>query len=278
MNHRESTFKGVRDLTIYHQAWIPEGDIKGSILIVHGLGEHCGRYMNVVNYLVPKGYAIYGFDLTGHGKSGGEREFVKQFDDYTDTLTSYLQMVKAEQTGKPLFLLGHSMGGLISSYYLLDHSSDFRGAVISAPAIMVPDNINQVTIILAKILSKLAPKMGMLQLDANDISKDLEVVRVYLEDPLVFNGKTPVRLMAEMLKAMIRVNQEMEKITAPLIIVHGSEDKLANPKASELLYDRASSTDKTLKIYEGLYHEVFNEPEREQVLGDVAAWLEAHTS
>lgn len=278
MNHRESTFKGVRDLTIYHQNWIPEGDINGSILIVHGLGEHCGRYMNVVNYLVPKGYAIYGFDLPGHGKSGGEREFVKEFSDYTDTLTAYLQMIKAAQPGKPIILLGHSMGGLISSYYLLDHSSDFRGAVISAPAIMVPDNINQVTIILAKILSKLAPKMGMLQLDANDISKDLEVVRVYLEDPLVFNGKTPVHLMAEMLKAMIRVNQEMEKITTPLIIVHGSEDKLAYPKASELLYDRASSTDKTLKIYEGLYHEVFNEPEREQVLGDVATWLEAHIS
>lgn len=273
MKHVEGTVKGVRGLKIFHQAWLPDGEVKAVIFIVHGLGEHSGRYMNVVNHFVPKGYAVYGFDHIGHGKSEGVREFVERFEDYTDTLTGYLEMVKAEQPGKAVFLVGHSMGGLISTYYLLDHSDAFKGAVISAPAITVPENINQMTIQIAKILSKLAPKMGMMQLDANDISKDPEVVRVYVNDPLVFSGKTPVRLMAEMLKAMIRICEDMEKINLPLLIVHGSEDKLASVVGSQNLYRRASSEDKSLKIYDGLYHEVFNEPEREQVLNDVTDWF-----
>ncbi len=276
MKHDVGEFKGVRNLKIFYQTWLPEGEVKAILLIVHGLGEHSGRYMNVVNHLVPQGYAIYGFDHIGHGKSEGVREFVERFEDYTETLTAYLQMVKAEQPDKPVFLIGHSMGGLISSYYLLDHSDAFKGAIISAPAITVPQDINQMTIHIAKILSKLAPKMGMMQLDANDISKDPEVVQIYINDPLVFSGKTPVRLMSEMLKAMIRICEEMEKINLPLLMLHGSEDKLAPVVGSQNLNRRAGSMDKTLKIYDGLYHEVFNEPEREQVLNDVKEWLEAH--
>ena len=275
MKHAEGTFFGVRGTQIYYQSWLPEGDSRAVILIVHGLGEHCGRYMNLVNHLVPRGYAVYGFDHIGHGKSEGVREFVKRFEDYTDNLTIYLQMVKTEQPDKPVFLIGHSMGGLISSYYLLDNSDDFDGAVISGPAITVPENITPGTITTAKLLSKIVPKLGMLQLDANDISRDPEVVRVYLDDPLVFNNKTPVRLMAECLKAMIRVNEEMEKISLPLLLVHGSEDRLAPPIGSKNLYQRAGSEEKTLKVYEGLYHEVFNEPEHEQVLDDLAAWFDA---
>lgn len=276
MKHIEGDFKGVRDLKIFHQAWLPEGHAKAVVLIVHGLGEHSGRYMNVVNHLVPRGYAVYGFDHIGHGKSDGVREFVEKFEDFTINLTTYLEIAKMQLPGTPVFLVGHSMGGLISSYYLLDNSNAFQGAIISAPAITVPENINQMTIQIAKILSKLAPKMGMMQLDANDISKDPEVVQVYVNDPLVFSGKTPVRLMSEMLRAMIRICGEMEKISLPLLMVHGSEDKLAPVQGSRNLYKRATSKDKTLKIYDGLYHEVFNEPEREQVLDDVAEWLELH--
>jgi acylglycerol lipase len=276
MNQLEGTFRGVRNLTIYHQAWLPEGEVKAAILIVHGLGEHCGRYTNVVNYLVPQGYAVYGFDLPGHGKSEGVREFVKEFADYTQTVTAIYNIVQVEQPGKSVFLLGHSMGGLIACHYLLEHSADFRGAVISAPGIMIPEFVTKFTVFVGKVLSIIAPKTGLIALDSNAVSRDPEVVKAYVNDPLVFHGKTTARLSAELIQAMMTVNEKMEQITAPLIGVHGSEDKLANPKASQMLYDRASSTDKTLKIYEGLFHEVFNEPEHEQVLGDVAAWLDAH--
>ena len=277
MNHIEGNFRGVRNANIYYQAWLPEGDVRAVLLVIHGLGEHCGRYMNVVNYFVPLGYAIYGFDHIGHGKSEGVREFVERFEDYTNTLTIYYNMVKNLQPGKPLFLLGHSMGGLIASYCLLDHQANFKGAVISAPSIKVSDSISKATIIVGKILSVIAPKMGLVRVvDANNISRDPEVVRDYLNDPLVFRGKTPVRLGAELLKAMLCVTTKADKITLPFIVLQGSEDKIVDPAGAQMLYDKASSKDKTIKVYEKLYHEVFNEPERARVLKDVETWLTAH--
>jgi acylglycerol lipase len=276
MNHIEGSFKGVRNANIYYQAWLPEGDAKAVLFIVHGLGEHCGRYMNVVDHFVPLGYAVYGLDHIGHGKSEGTREFVQSFEDFTNTLTIYFNMVTEWQTGKPVFLVGHSMGGLIASHYLLDYQANFKGAVISAPAVKVSDSISQTTIIMGKILSALAPKMGLLGLDANGISRDKEVVEAYVNDPLVFHGKTPARLAAELLKAMLRVTAEAHNITLPLLIVQGGEDKLVDPDGAQMLYDKASSEDKTIKVYEGLYHEIFNEPERAIVLKDVETWLAAH--
>jgi len=276
MNHIEGNFKGVRNSNIYYQAWLPEGNVKAVLLIVHGLGEHCGRYMNVVNHFVPLGYAVYGLDHIGHGKSEGQREVVERFDDYTTTLTIYYNMVKGWQTTKPIFLLGHSMGGTIATYYLLDHQADFQGAVISAPGIKVSDSISPATITMGKILSVIAPKAGVLALDVNSISRDPEVVTAYVNDPLVFHGKTPARLAAEFVKTMQHITAEVDKITLPFIVIQSGQDKIVDPAGAQMLYDKAGSKDKTIKIYEGLYHEVFNEPERARVLKDVETWLAAH--
>jgi alpha-beta hydrolase superfamily lysophospholipase len=276
MNHIEGNFKGVRNSNIYYQAWLPEGNVKAVLLIVHGLGEHCGRYMNVVNHFVPLGYAVYGLDHIGHGKSEGQREVVERFDDYTTTLTIYYNMVKGWQTTKPIFLLGHSMVGTIATYYLLDHQADFRGAVISAPGIKVSDSISPATITMGKILSVIAPKAGVLALDVNSISRDPEVVTAYVNDPLVFHGKTPARLAAEFVKTMQHITAEVDKITLPFIVIQSGQDKIVDPAGAQMLYDKAGSKDKTIKIYEGLYHEVFNEPERARVLKDVETWLAAH--
>jgi acylglycerol lipase len=276
MDHIEGHFTSVRQANIYHQAWVPEESLHAVLLVVHGLGEHCGRYMNVVNHFVPLGYAVYGLDHIGHGKSDGIREFVERFEDYTNTLTFFYDIVKGRHPSVPIFLLGHSMGGLIALYYLLDHQPDFKGAVISAPTIKISDSIARVTIIIGKILSALAPKAGLLALEANGISRDPEVVTAYINDPLVFQGKTSARLAAELLKAMLRVTAEADKITLPFIVVQGGEDKLVEPTGAQMLYDKASSKDKTIKVYDGLYHEVFNEPERAGVLKDVEVWLSEH--
>jgi acylglycerol lipase len=276
MNHIEGSFRGVRNTNIYYQAWLPEEEVKAVLLIVHGSSEHSGRYMNVVNHYVPLSYAVYGFDHIGHGRSEGIREFVERFSDYTDTLAVYYEMVKSRQSGKPIFLLGHSMGGLIASYYLLDHQDSFRGAVISAPAVKVSDSISRVTIIMGRILSVLAPQMGLLRLDDNYISRDPKVVEAYVNDPLVFHSKTTARMGVELLKAMVRVTAEADRISLPFIVVQGSEDKIVDPGGGQMLYDKASSEDKTIKIYDGLFHEVFNEPERARVLKDVEVWLAAH--
>ncbi len=275
MEHIEGIFRGARDTKIYYQAYLPRAEIRASIIVVHGLGEHSGRYENVVNHLLPQGFAIYGFDHIGHGRSEGHRGFVHQYEDFSDTLTTYKNKVKSWQPGKPLFLLGHSMGGLIATEYLIDHSKELTGAVISAPLIKVPDNIGKFTIISGKILSMVAPKLGITALDPTAISRDPEVVEDYINDPFVFLGKTSARLSNELFKAIMRVNEEVDKIEIPFIVLQGSEDLLVNPNGSRMLYEGANSQDKTLKVYEGLYHEIFNEPERGRVLEDIANWLNA---
>jgi len=276
VKHIEGNFKGVRDVNLYYQGWLPEEGSKAVLLVVHGIGEHSGRYMNVVDHFLPLGYAIYGLDHIGHGKSDGAREYVERFDDYTDSLTIFINMVAGWQADKPIFILGHSMGGLITSYYLLDHQDKFKGAVISAPCVKIGDSISPVAITMSKVMSKLIPKMGVASLDVNSISSDPQVVQAYVNDPLVFHDKTPARLGAEMLFAMGRVTAEAGQITLPVIIVQGADDILVEPSGAQMLYDKAGSEDKTLKIYDGLYHEVFNEPERDIVLKDVEDWLETH--
>jgi len=276
MKYQEGYLKGVRDTDIYYQYWLPEGEPKAILLVVHGLAEHSGRYMNVVNFLVPSGYAVYGIDHIGHGKSHGKRVYVKRFQDYTKTLKNYFDMIREWQPEKPIFLIGHSMGGLISAAYLLEHQDELSGAVLSGPGIKVPDNISQAIIFVGKMLSIITPKAGLIQMDAEGVSRDPAVVDAYVNDPLVYTGKITARLGAELLKAMQYVTDQAPKIRLPIMIVQGSDDKLVDPSGAQLLYNLVSSKDKTIKIYNGFYHEVFNEPEHEQVLNDVKTWIEAH--
>jgi alpha-beta hydrolase superfamily lysophospholipase len=276
MKHIEGTFKGLRDADIYYQGWLPEGDVKSVLFLIHGLGEHCGRYTNHVNYFVPRGYALYGLDHLGHGRSSGEREVVESFSDYLQPLPAFYRMVKEWQPGKPVFVLGHSMGGLIASTYLVDHSDDFKGGVISAPAIKIRDNISAFTIMVGKILARIAPKAGILPLNPGGISRDPEAVKAYINDPLVYHGKTRAKLAAEILKAMIGLSQNMDKITLPFIVIQGSGDQIVDPGGAQLLYDGAGSKDKTIKVYDGFYHEIHNELERDVMFKDVETWLEAH--
>jgi acylglycerol lipase len=276
MRHQEGFFKGVRDANTYYQRWLPEDPARAVLLIVHGLAEHSGRYMNLVDHFVPLGYAVYGIDHLGHGKSEGERVYVERFQDFTDELKIYFDMIRVWQPEKPIFLVGHSMGGLITSVYLLDHQDELAGAILSGPSVKVPENISQAIILVGKVFSALMPRFGLIQLEAEGVSRDPGVVEAYVNDPLVYTGKTTARLAAELLKAMQRVTAEAAMITLPILIVQGGADKLVDPEGARLLYDSARSPDKTLKVYEGLYHEVFNEPEHELVLKDVEGWLEAH--
>ena len=276
MKHQEGFFKGVREANIYYQGWLPEGEPKAILLVVHGLAEHSGRYGNIVNHFVPLGYAVYGIDHLGHGKSDGERVYVKRFDDYTNTLKVYFDKVRGSQPDKPIFLVGHSMGGLIGAVYLLDHQAELAGAVLSGPAVKIPEYVTPFILFMGKMLSALVPKYGLLPLEANGVSRDPAVVQAYVNDPLVYRGKVTARLAAEMLKAMQTITAQAARITLPIMIVQGSADRLVNPAGAQMLYDVVISVDKEIKIYDGLYHEVFNEPEHDKVLRDVEIWLELH--
>jgi acylglycerol lipase len=276
MKHQEGFFKGVRGSNNYYQYWVPEDNPKASLVICHGVAEHSGRYMNVVNHFVPLGYAVYGFDHVGHGKSDGARVHVKRFEDYAETLKVYCDMVNEWQPGTPIYLIGHSLGGAISALYLFDHQEEVAGAVLSGPAVKVPDNISPATIFIGKILSVLVPRIGLVGLDAEGVSRDPEVVQAYVNDPLVYTGKMTARFGAEYLKTMKHISAEASKITLPILILQGGADKLVDPEGAKMLYAAVGSPDKTIKIYEELYHEIFNEPEHVQVLSDVEAWLNDH--
>jgi len=254
MTHQEGTFTGPHDSKIYYQAWLPDTDPKAIILLVHGLAEHSGRYMNLVNHFVP-------------------RVYVERFRDFTYTIKTYFDMIQAWQPGKPVYLIGHSMGGLICAVYLLDHQKDFAGSVLSGASVKIPKHISPITITIEKIFSKILPKFGLIQLEADGVSRDPGVVQAYVTDPLVCTGKVTARLAGELLGATQRIMSEAEKIVLPILILHGGADKLVESDASRWFHDRIRSTDKTLKIYPGLYHEVFNEPEHGVVLRDVERWM-----
>ena len=276
MNHQEGFFEGVRNTRIYHQCWLPESDPKAVLMIVHGLGEHSGRYLNVVNHFVPMGFAVYGMDHPGHGKSDGTRKYVDRFEDFIENVKAYFDRIQGWQVDKPIFLVGHSLGGLIGAVYLLDHQAGLKGAILSGPSVKIPDNISPITVFIGKMLVALMPKLGLLKTAPEGVSRDPAVVQAYIDDPLVSKRKTTARLAAEILKAMQRVSREAGRITLPILILQGGADWIVDPAGAKMLYDSVSSADKEIKIYDGLYHEVYNEPEHPKVLQDVEQWIGAH--
>lgn len=275
MKHSDGKFKvdGLGEL--YYQEWLPEGDAKAVVFIAHGLAEHGGRYINVVKQLVPIGYAVYALDQYGHGRSDGPRVYINEFEDYIKPLKTFLDMVYVWQPEKKVFLLGHSMGGLIATYFLLDHQDEFAGAVISAPLTKKPDQISAFMETVVKILAKLLPKARLVGIDSGGISRDPNEVAAYVNDPLVYTGNSTTRLGAESLKAMGRISEQRENITLPVLVMQGTEDSLVDIRGAQELYEAVGSADKTIKHYDGYFHEIFNDLDKEVPLGDLQDWLEA---
>jgi alpha-beta hydrolase superfamily lysophospholipase len=276
MQHTDGKFTGRNNFNLYWQAWLPDGVPVAVLVVVHGIAEHSGRYSNLVNYFVPKGYAVYSFDLRGHGKSEGIRSYVERFSYYLDDLKIFYNIVREENQNAKIFLVGHSMGSTIAIAYAIEHQRELNGLIVSGTTLKAGASINQVTILMAKILSILAPKMGVSALDANLISRDKAVVDAYVHDPLNYTGKLRARWGTELLKTMIRLQSKISELSLPILIMQGSADRISDPSSSTMLFDGVKSKDKTLKLYEGFYHEIFNDPERRQVFLDMEAWLKLH--
>ena len=258
---------------LHYKSWTPDADPKAVILLIHGYAEHCGRYEYFAKHCVGQGYAVYALDHWGHGKSDGTYGFVPKFSVFHDGVDQLFARAKAEHPELPIVLVGHSMGGLISATYLLENQAKFAACVLSGPAIKAAEEPSAALKVISGILSKIAPKLGVLELDANGVSRDPQVVADYLADPLVYNGKMGARLAAEMLNTMTYIQEQAGKITLPLLMLHGEEDTLAAAEGSQFLNDHVGSQDKQLKIYPELYHEIFNEPEKDAVLTDMTDWI-----
>jgi alpha-beta hydrolase superfamily lysophospholipase len=230
--------------------------------------------MNLVNHFVPLGYAVTGMDQIGHGRSAGERLYVERFEDYTRNMEIYVDIVRGQFPGKAMFIFGHSMGGLISTVYLIDHQEGLAGAILCAPVIHNSSN-NPAVFFSGGLLSAVAPRFGLFYLDRR-ISRDPEWVKTAFADPLWPDKKIPARTGMAVLKGMRRVKAEAHQLTLPILILQGTADVLLNPVGAQRLFDWASSQDKQIKHYDGYFHELFNEPEpdRNLVLNDIALWLE----
>jgi len=274
MKHADGFFQNRQGDRIFCQNWVPDGEPKAVLILVHGLAEHSGRYLDFAEYFCGEGFAVYALDHPGHGKSAGVRCHIDAFDHFTSTLRQYVETAKQAHKNVPRVLVGHSMGGLIAASYLIGRQRDFVAAVLSGPAIQAPQPPSAFAKFVLRILARMFPRLGVLQLDSNGVSRDPDVVRRYDEDPLVFRGKVTVRLAAEVFKAMDCVAAQAGAITLPLLIMHGGSDCLASVDGSRQLHRSIRSAEKKITIYEGLYHEIFNEPERMAVLTDMKSWLE----
>jgi alpha-beta hydrolase superfamily lysophospholipase len=272
---REGGFAGVRGLRIHHRSWLPSAPPRGIVVIAHGFAEHSGRYARVAERLVAEGVAVRAADHRGHGLSEGKRTSVVRFDDYVDDLTTVVTEARGEWPSLRLILLGHSMGGLIALRFAVCNDSLIDGLVVSAPA-ACPGDVSRLKLAVGHALSRVAPNAAVLRLPLNKISRDPAVVDAYNSDPLVFRTPIRARLGAEMLATMDRVDAGLPAMRVPLLVMQGTSDGLVDPGCGPQVYRRAGSTDKTLKMYDGLWHEIFNEPERDHVLDDLATWVKAH--
>lgn len=256
--------------------WLPEGRPKAVVLLAHGYAEHAGRYAYVAKRLTDAGYAIYAVDHWGHGASDGEGGFVPRFSAFLDGMSELLTLVEVNHGDTPRLLLGHSMGGLIATLFLIERQQAFVAAALSGPAILPAEPPSRFTVWISRFLSRFFPRLGVLSLDANGVSRDPAVVAAYQADPLVYGGKIGARLGKEFMDAMAVAQADAPKIRLPILIQHGEADRLTAPAGSRYLFEHVSSVDKRLEIYPGLFHEIYNEPERDAVLGDLIAWFDAH--
>jgi len=275
--HSTGTFIGKGGIEIFFQQW-EVANPKAILIIIHGLGEHSGRYGNLIDALQNKGIAIYGLDHRGFGRSGGKRGHVDSFMDYIYDMKIFVNMLKDKHPNKPVIMLGHSMGGVLALKYALTHAEDLDALILSSPglvpAIKVPAWKKNLAIFLSSKIPSLTMPSG---LDATTISRDKEVVKQYLADPLVHDKVTP-RFYVEMMNTIDECINRCGEVTLPLLLIHGTADALVLDEASKIVYEKAKSKDKTLKLFEGLYHETMNElePDRKKVLKFLADWIVDH--
>jgi alpha-beta hydrolase superfamily lysophospholipase len=269
------SFGGVLDRRIFWRSWTPDDRAaRAVIVLVHGLGEHSGRYDHVVARLVGEGYAVHTADHRGHGRSDGPRAFIEDMDNVVADVDTLVDRAVAAQPGVAVFMLGHSMGGLIALRYALAHQERLAGLILSA-ALAQLDAVPKPLELVGRALSVIAPRAPLIAIDSALVSRDASVVEAYRSDPLVHHGKVPARTAVQLADTVGRFPDTVGAITVPTLILYGTADGLCPPAGSVMLGERIGAADKTVTAYEGLFHEILNEPERETVLEDIVGWLGA---
>ncbi|MGI8430341.1 MAG: lysophospholipase [Solirubrobacteraceae bacterium] len=278
--HSEAELTGVGGLRIYWQAWTPEDRPRAVVVVSHGAGEHSGRYRHVALRLLSQQYAVYAIEHRGHGHSAGPRALIDRMDNAVADLDSLITLAAGRHSATPVFLLGHSMGATISLCYAIRQRAlagtrrRLAGLILSGPLAALPATPAPVRIA-ARVLSALAPRAPLIAVDPTFVSRDPMVVRAYVADPLVHHGKLPARTVAELAAAVESFPNAVGALTLPTLILYGTADRVCPTTGSLMLGERIGASDNTLKAYDGLYHEILNEPEQDLVLTDICSWLSA---
>ncbi len=271
----ERSFDGVGGVNIVYDVWTPDITPRGVVVLSHGFGEHARRYDHVAQRFGESGLITYALDHRGHGRSGGKRVYLRDLSEYTDDFHTLVGIAAKDHPGLPRIVLGHSMGGGIVFAYGVEHPDDYTAMVLSGPAVDAQDSVSPVMVFVAKALGKIMPGLPVEELPTDAVSRDPAVVAAYNADPLVHHGKLPAGIARALLSVGETMPRRAAALIAPLLVVHGEQDKLIPVAGSHRLLECVASEDAHLKVYPELYHEVFNEPERAVVLDDVASWIEA---
>jgi len=270
--YKEESLTGVGGLKIFNRSWRPEGAARGVVVLSHGFNSHSGYYLWAAEQLLASRLAVHALDYRGRGKSDGERYYVEQFSEYQNDLDMTVKLARTREPGLPIFVLGHSAGGVIACNYVLDNQKDIAGLICESFAYRVP--APDFALAVLKGLSHLAPHAHVLNLPKKEFSRDPQVVQALIDDPLLANEVQPTKTVAEMVRADERLKRDFPKFTLPLLIIHGTRDTVTRPEGSQEFYERASSADKTLKLYEGYFHDPLNDIGKETVMADIRAWID----
>jgi acylglycerol lipase len=272
---KEETFEGVGGVPIFMRSWRPSTPPRAVLVSIHGFKAYGGLFDWAAAQLASRGLAVYNLDLRGHGRSGGERLEVGRFTDYVSDVGQLVDIARTREPGLPIFVLGHSAGGVISIHYVRDHQHELAGFICHSFAQEVP--ASDFMLALVRGISHIAPHVGVLDLPDAGFSRDPAFVERMNKDPLLSHDKYPTHTVAELARADIRMKKEFQLIKLPVLIMHGTVDTVTVPHGSQMFFDRAGATDKTLKLYEGHFHDLLNDVGKEQVLADVVAWIDART-
>jgi acylglycerol lipase len=270
----EKSFGSRDGLTIVYHETRPQGALRGIVVINHGVNSHGGQHAWTAEQFAKAGFAAYAIDMRGRGKSGGKRLALKEVSEHTGDLHQLIGIAKAADPGLPLFLLGHSAGGVVSCTYALDHQDELTGFICESFAYKVPAPA-PVLWLVKNVLGPLFPGLQVLKLKMEDFSRDPAAVAALLADPLIKDEAQPAGTVAALLRATDRMRREFPKITLPVLIMHGTADKATMHQGSQEFFDHAGSSDKTLKLYEGHWHDLLNDLGKEQVFADILGWIEA---
>lgn len=271
---QEASFKSADGLKLYSVKWLPKTEPKAVIILVHGIAEHSGRYGHVAEAFVNADLAVYAYDHRAHGKSEGEpRTYFASFDLAVADLAVYVEIVRQENPNKKIFVYGHSMGSLISNLYVLKNQDKIAGWISSGSPLTVDKSVPAPLVMILSAIGAIAPTLRLAKIDPKDLTHDENIISAYITDPLGDSKPNRLGMVRGIINNSHVVIAQLANLKLPILLLHGSEDRLCPASASPIIYEKAGSKDKTLKIYDGLYHEIHNETYYGRIMTDMIEWI-----